>query len=147
MRQDVVVSASRMFFTPRSPSSRDLDALRLLPNITPEHQDTPFPSAGGDEKKMKKECLEKMAEEDLYHTYLTVAKEAALQAGDVILKAFYSPKSIEHKGAVDLVTATDKEAGMCCLLLFSGRNDQSCIYCRESSTPTHTKVIPNPQVS
>lgn len=41
--------------------------------------------------------------------YLQTAIEAAKAAGSVIFKALSQPKSIEHKGTVDLVTETDKE--------------------------------------
>eukprot|EP00210_Caulerpa_lentillifera_P008127 g7761.t1 len=42
-------------------------------------------------------------------TYLQTAIEAARAAGKVISSALSRPKSIEHKGSVDLVTETDKE--------------------------------------
>lgn len=43
-----------------------------------------------------------------YDGYLAVALEAAKAAGELILQAWDAPKNIEHKGAVDLVTETDK---------------------------------------
>ncbi|KAI7738029.1 hypothetical protein M8C21_024852 [Ambrosia artemisiifolia] len=55
-------------------------------------------------------CLNQshMAENDSLTEFLTVAIDAAMQAGDVIRKAFYQTKHVEHKGSVDLVTETDK---------------------------------------
>ncbi|KAI7727504.1 hypothetical protein M8C21_024296 [Ambrosia artemisiifolia] len=49
-----------------------------------------------------------MAENDSLTEFLTVAIDAAMQAGEVIRKAFYQTKHVEHKGSVDLVTETDK---------------------------------------
>jgi hypothetical protein len=43
-----------------------------------------------------------------YEEYLAVAVSAAIAAGDVIKAAFHLPKEVIHKGAVDLVTATDQ---------------------------------------
>jgi len=45
-----------------------------------------------------------------YDLYLKVATEAAEAAGGVIAAAFNQPKAVEHKGAVDLVTETDKQS-------------------------------------
>lgn len=41
--------------------------------------------------------------------YLNVARDAATRAGSIILEAWNKSKKVEHKGAVDLVTETDKE--------------------------------------
>eukprot|EP00210_Caulerpa_lentillifera_P005908 g5648.t1 len=43
-------------------------------------------------------------------TYLQTAVEATKVAGDVISNALSQPKTIKHKGPVDLVTDTDKES-------------------------------------
>ncbi|KAG1662640.1 hypothetical protein FOA52_009625 [Chlamydomonas sp. UWO 241] len=43
-----------------------------------------------------------------YTEFLAVALSAAIAAGDVIAAAFKEPKDVVHKGAVDLVTATDQ---------------------------------------
>jgi fructose-1,6-bisphosphatase/inositol monophosphatase family enzyme len=45
-----------------------------------------------------------------YDSYLSVAVDAARAAGAIIGAAFSQPKNVEHKGAVDLVTETDKQA-------------------------------------
>eukprot|EP00798_Chlamydomonas_sp_ICE-L_P012607 gene12607-15833_t len=45
-----------------------------------------------------------------YSQYMKVATEAAKAAAEVIKAGFSAPKSVEHKGAVDLVTETDKMA-------------------------------------
>eukprot|EP01025_Chloroclados_australasicus_P016298 TRINITY_DN18126_c0_g2_i5.p1 TRINITY_DN18126_c0_g2~~TRINITY_DN18126_c0_g2_i5.p1 ORF type:complete len:317 (+),score=44.56 TRINITY_DN18126_c0_g2_i5:105-953(+) len=44
-----------------------------------------------------------------YEQYLKVALEAAKEAGAVIKDAFNGTKNVVHKGAVDLVTETDKQ--------------------------------------
>ncbi|KAJ0434576.1 putative phosphoric monoester hydrolase [Helianthus annuus] len=49
-----------------------------------------------------------MAENDSLSQFLTVAIDAAKQAGELIRKGFYQTKHVEHKGSVDLVTETDK---------------------------------------
>ncbi|MEW5297251.1 MAG: hypothetical protein WDW36_000475 [Sanguina aurantia] len=46
----------------------------------------------------------------LYDTYLQTAVQAAHAAGEIISAAFSKPKSVILKGAVDLVTETDKAA-------------------------------------
>lgn len=48
-----------------------------------------------------------MTSHDLQH-YLKVAASAAKDAGLVIAAAFQQPKNVDHKGAVDLVTETDR---------------------------------------
>ncbi|KMZ61002.1 Inositol-phosphate phosphatase [Zostera marina] len=48
--------------------------------------------------------------------FLSVAVEAAKDAGEVIRKGFHQTKCVEHKGSVDLVTETDKA---CEELIFS----------------------------
>lgn len=50
-----------------------------------------------------------MPQADSHQTYLDAAIEAAKLAGDVIARNFSRPKLVTHKGAVDLVTETDKE--------------------------------------
>lgn len=40
--------------------------------------------------------------------FLATAVDAAKKAGELIRKAFYQTKNVEHKGEVDLVTETDK---------------------------------------
>ena len=45
-----------------------------------------------------------------YDSHLSVAVEAARAAGAIIRVAFSQPKNVEHKGAVDLVTESDKQA-------------------------------------
>lgn len=42
-------------------------------------------------------------------SYLDVATTAAKAAGAVMRAAFYQPKQVTHKGAVDLVTETDQQ--------------------------------------
>ncbi|CAH1423727.1 unnamed protein product [Lactuca virosa] len=49
-----------------------------------------------------------MAEKDSLDEFLDVAVDVAKKAGEVIRKAFYQTKHVEHKGSVDLVTETDK---------------------------------------
>ncbi|XP_028755029.1 inositol-phosphate phosphatase [Neltuma alba] len=49
-----------------------------------------------------------MADVDSLPEFLASAIDAARKAGEVIRKAFYETKHVEHKGQVDLVTETDK---------------------------------------
>ena len=44
-----------------------------------------------------------------YGEFLSVAVDAAHAAGLVIRAAWQAPKTVEHKGDVDLVTETDKQ--------------------------------------
>jgi hypothetical protein len=60
-----------------------------------------------------------------YTGFLDVAKEAANQAGEILLEAWDKPRTVIHKGSVDLVrttalqlreatkTSDDLEAGPC----------------------------------
>ena len=41
---------------------------------------------------------------------LTTVEQIARQAGDVLREAYYQPRHVDHKGAVNLVTQTDRDA-------------------------------------
>ncbi|XP_038710625.1 inositol monophosphatase 3-like [Tripterygium wilfordii] len=49
-----------------------------------------------------------MAQNESLSELLATAIDAAKSAGEVIRRGFYQPKTVEHKGVVDLVTETDK---------------------------------------
>jgi hypothetical protein len=41
-----------------------------------------------------------------FSEFLDVAKEAANQAGEILLEAWDKPRTVQHKGSVDLVRTT-----------------------------------------
>ena len=43
-------------------------------------------------------------------TLMTVAWEAANSAGEIVRENWHEPKTIEYKGAIDLVTSVDRES-------------------------------------
>ncbi|MED6219492.1 vacuolar transporter chaperone [Stylosanthes scabra] len=49
-----------------------------------------------------------MADNDSLSQFQASAVDAARKAGEIIRKAFYETKHVQHKGQVDLVTETDK---------------------------------------
>jgi inositol-phosphate phosphatase / L-galactose 1-phosphate phosphatase len=74
-----------------------------------------------------------------YADHLQVAVAAAKSAGQIILDAFKQPKQVQHKGAVDLVTETDKK---CESVIFSQiravYGDSHCFIGEEASSEQGT---------
>lgn len=72
-----------------------------------------------------------------YEEYLHTALELARQAGDIIRTAWTREAvSVEHKGAVDLVTETDKAVEDLLVAQLKARYPNHCFLAEESFTGT-----------
>jgi myo-inositol-1(or 4)-monophosphatase len=66
--------------------------------------------------------------------FLTVAWEAANAAGEIIRANWHKPITIEHKGAIDLVTSVDREAEQKIIEIISGSFANHSIIAEEKTS-------------